>query len=711
MQFRGLTLDPFQEQAITWLLGGTSVLVCAPTGTGKTIVADAVVDQAMERGQRVIYTAPVKALSNQKFRDYCKLHGEDKVGLVTGDLVIRRDAPCVVMTTEILRNMLLSGEPLDDLAAVVLDEIHFLDDRDRGTVWEEVLIYLPASVVILGLSATLSNVREFASWLTEVRGSKVEVVEEHTRAVPLEIWLANSKVGAIAPAQFEHAFGRWKRQQPRGKGRDKRGRNGRGGHRNKGPRTSHLRMVDLVEGAQGLPLLYFVFSRKLTEQYARRLGEEVQGSLVPEADREALDAKLTEATEVVSHAVLEPELVALYRKGVAFHHAGLHVQLKALVEELYERKLLRVLYTTSTFALGINMPARTVVLDGLEKYDGRGINPLSVRGFMQKAGRAGRRGMDDVGNVLVRMDFQDYGKVREHLSRYLEARPEEVRSSFNLSFNSVVNLIDQHGTHACRPIVEKSFMAYRLNARSRELNGQVKRIKQQIKDRGGDPESITRGPAPKDRQLRQLSRELGQLTKRMSAGQGRVWRDFQRRRNFLVEVGYLEPDDTLLVGAKVLRHIQIEEILTTELVLEGILEELDGDQIFGVLCAMTNRMPKGVHLRAKPTGETRRIAREITDLRLGRVVGSAEAITGVEVTWSPEFLELGQRWSRGESLDTIQSLYDSPVDISGQMVGGFRRAKDLAGQLKEAHRGDERMVTLLRDLVRRVSRDEVEVVG
>ena len=157
MEYRGLTLDAFQEQAITALRDGQSVLVCAPTGTGKTIVADAVVEQALSEGRQVIYTAPVKALSNQKYRDYCALHGEAKVGLVTGDLVIRRDAPCLVMTTEILRNMLLGDEQLDNLAAVVLDEIHFLDDRDRGTVWEEVLIYLPNTVKILGLSATLSN--------------------------------------------------------------------------------------------------------------------------------------------------------------------------------------------------------------------------------------------------------------------------------------------------------------------------------------------------------------------------------------------------------------------------------------------------------------------------------------------------------------------------------------------------------------------------
>ena len=190
MQYRGFELDPFQVEAIEALAAGRSVLVSAPTGTGKTVVADWVVEDALRKGRQVVYTAPIKALSNQKFRDYCRLHGEENVGLVTGDLVIRREAPVRVMTTEILRNMLLTGEQLPDLAAVVVDEIHFLDDPERGTTWEEVLIYLDPSVQVVGLSATLSNLDSFAAWLSSVRGSEVAVVREDRRAVPLRFALA-----------------------------------------------------------------------------------------------------------------------------------------------------------------------------------------------------------------------------------------------------------------------------------------------------------------------------------------------------------------------------------------------------------------------------------------------------------------------------------------------------------------------------------------
>ena len=192
MIYRNLELDGFQKDAIVALQRGESVLVAAPTGTGKTLVADWIVEDAISRGMSVIYTAPIKALSNQKYRDYCALFGEEQVGLVTGDLVIRRDAPCKVMTTEILRNMLLCGENLPDLAAVIIDEIHFLDDRDRGTTWEETLIYLPESVQIVGLSATLANMGEFRAWLESVRLRTITVVEEHKRAVPLSFAVATN---------------------------------------------------------------------------------------------------------------------------------------------------------------------------------------------------------------------------------------------------------------------------------------------------------------------------------------------------------------------------------------------------------------------------------------------------------------------------------------------------------------------------------------
>ena len=718
MEYRGLTLDAFQEQAITALRDGQSVLVCAPTGTGKTIVADAVVEQALDEGRQVIYTAPVKALSNQKFRDYCTLHGESRVGLVTGDLVIRRDAPCLVMTTEILRNMLLGDEPLDNLAAVVLDEIHFLDDRDRGTVWEEVLIYLPNTVKILGLSATLSNRDEFAEWLSEVRGEKVLVVEQDERAVPLEIWIGNREMGMVQPKEFIAEYTHWKkrnkaasapaRRAPRaGRGGAKQGRN-----RERLPTTRHMELVRMLDQREELPMLYFVFSRKLTEMFARRLGERVSESFLSDEEEERLDDILKEVYEEVGDAVLDRDLRDLYRCGIAFHHAGLHVQLKSLVERLYEQKLIKVLYTTTTFALGINMPARSVVLDDLEHYDGHGVNPMSVRGFMQMAGRAGRRGMDESGTVVVRMDFQGIPKLEPHLQRYLRGESEPVASSFNLSFNSLIQLVERHGRAACRPIVERSFMAFQMGRKNAHLALKRKQLVGELEAAGLDIQEVLNSRAiPGKKSLKRKSQELRKVDKTIRSGGERAWQDFMLRRNFLVEIGYLSPTDELNAGASILRNIQIEEIFTTELVMTGMLEDLDADLLFGILVGMTNGLPKAATLRYKPSPAQRNAAKKVTAVRLSSPVLAAEGITGQESTWSPELIGIGEAWAKGSSLQEIMSMISSPTDMSGQLVGGFRRAKDLVSQLREAMREDEQRAESLLGLMRRVSRDEVEVVG
>jgi len=683
MKYRGLTLDRFQTESIAALDAGHSVLVAAPTGTGKTIIADWIVEHALDAGREVIYTAPIKALSNQKFRDYIRLHGEPNVGLVTGDLVIRRDAPCRVMTTEVLRNMLLAGEPLPHLEAVILDEIHFLDDRDRGTVWEEVLIYLPKTVQIVGLSATLSNLDDFAEWLEMVREQKVVTVTETTRSVPLTIEYASVDTGRVSPKEYARL---WKRKGPKTRtaGRDRtrgrRGRNGRGG-RGRGRqarRTSHIDIFHMVDEAGLFPYLYFVFSRRDTEKNARRLGESVRGLLDdPERDRigDLLDDRAAELGPA-----LDPELRALYEQGIAFHHAGLHVSLKALVEELYELKLIKVLYCTSTFALGINMPARTVVFDGLKKYDGHGFNALPTREFMQMAGRAGRRGLDDVGHVIVRLDLHEYEEFLPNLESYSKNRVEPVRSSFNLSWNSVVNLLAQHPPERCREIVDKSFLNWwRAKAADRMSGNTDKR-----------------------------QRRNAQRAKR---NRDRCWMEFQEKVYYLTHIGYLDEDGGFNAGARVLAHLQMSEILICELILEGIFEDLQPALLFGVLCALTNSLPRHVRPNNRPRGEEKAIARRIAKIRFHPVVADAEELGGEQYPWDPELIPLGRAWVEGEPLAEVLMMLESDTDISGDLITGFRRAKDLAGQLREAMRGDDAKTEMLTALIKRVSRDEVEVVG
>ena len=717
MEYRGFTLDDFQADAITHLDAGRSVLVTAPTGTGKTIIADRVVEKALEDGKCVIYTAPVKALSNQKFRDYCRLHGEQNVGLVTGDLVVRRDAPCLVMTTEILRNILLSDEPLTNIQAVILDEIHFLDDPDRGTVWEEVLIYLPSTIQILGLSATLSNVDEFSAWLGAVRGQVVEVVSETQRSVPLEL-LIGDRDGLFSPPEYNVRWKKWFANQKssgghsrRGGRGDSRGRNGgKGRHGGRGrqghDRVKPTRHTDIFKQLHPdlTPYIYFVFSRRHAEELARGLGRTLEYSLLKGEQKARMKERLRLATEDIGVDVLDDQLYDLYSKGIAFHHAGIHVQLKALVESLYEDRLIEVLYTTSTFALGINMPARTVVLDGLHKFDGRSTRPLRVREFLQKAGRAGRRGLDDEGFVVVKMDKGAWYESGQLVHGYELANPERVNSSFGLSFNSIVNLVKRHDSDHIKALLNRSFLSWHLEKRSNVLLEKAESLQEKLNSEGWEQGER----APKG--MNGLVKEMKRLRKRSTQGTNRVWADFELRKNFLIEHGYLNNDDSFNSGAKVLQYIQISEIFTTELVLSGLLEEIDSDHLFGIFCAMTNSLPKRVQLTHKLNGEARRIAKLVNNVRYSTAVTEAERITGSEVDWDPNLIQFGRGWAEGRSLVELELLYHSDTDISGQLIRGFRRAKDLATQLREVHKEDPFTLEKLNELIARVKRDEVEVI-
>jgi len=693
MQYRNLTLDRFQAEAIGHLQEGSSVLVAAPTGTGKTIIADWIVDQALAERKQVVYTAPIKALSNQKFRDYTRLYGESNVGLVTGDLVIRRDAPCKVMTTEILRNMLLADDHIDSLKAVILDEIHFLDDRERGTVWEEVLIYLPPSVQIVGLSATLSNLEDLAAWLEHVRGRKVAVVQEHQRAVPLTFYFGSVDAGLTAPSAFEEV---WKRKKGKivdeyaGHGRN-RGRRGKPERRPGRPvqRTRHVDLFKMVRDKNLMPYLYFAFSRKDTELYARDLAKYVKESLLSPEDQERMDLKLQQAGRDLGPA-LDPDVRDLYRRGIAFHHAGLHVQLKALVEELYEEKLIQVLYCTSTFAIGINMPARSVVFDGLKKYDGRGLAPLTTRQFMQKAGRAGRRGMDDNGHVIIRMDIEEYEEARPQIERYRKAAYEPVRSSFNLSWNSVVNLLDRHDDARIREIIGKSFLSWNLIANARK---QLERV-----------EHLEDSKDPKQ------AKEVRRMQRRAAQADDRVWDEFQKKVTFLKNVGYLDEEGEFNAGARVLKHLQIAEIPVTELILTGALESIDPSTLFGVLCALTNELPRNASHNFVLRRDDKKIARDIEQVVRSPMVTHAAEIAGVPWTYDPDLIPLGREWADGRPLQELLLMIQSATDISGDLITGFRRAKDLAGQLREVYQDLPDRRDMIKDLIRKVSRDEVEVV-
>jgi len=439
--FRGLTLLPFQRRALAAIFSGRNVVVAAPTGAGKTLVAEFAIEQALSQDRRVVYTSPIKALSNQKFRDFRALYGDERVGLMTGDVTLQASAALLIMTTEIFRNTIF--EAPDRLAGfdfAIFDEVHYLDDRERGTVWEESLIYAPPHVRVVALSATVPNVAEFAAWIESVRGLPVEVIEESQRPVPLthKVWIPGRgprHLGEVRQHLVEMA-----RFAPRERGgRSHRGRRQRPTRRQQEEilRAAGHSLVDHLERRDLLPAIYFCFSRRDCEDLAHVHADR---DLLSERDKERMLSAFDDLA--ARYAVEEQESTRALRdlaaRGVLFHHAGMLPIDKEIVERLFTTGLPRLLFATETFALGVNMPARSVCFHSLAKFDGISFGPLLAREYWQMAGRAGRQGIDERGWVFALLDETAIGLA--DLERYQAGRTEPVRSRFNLGYSALLNL-------------------------------------------------------------------------------------------------------------------------------------------------------------------------------------------------------------------------------------------------------------------------------
>ena len=491
----GFELDPFQRESCEALENGHGVLVCAPTGAGKTVVGEFAVHLALAQGRKCFYTTPIKALSNQKYADFSARHGAANVGLLTGDTAVNGGAPIVVMTTEVLRNMLYAGSStLDGLAYVVMDEVHYLADRFRGAVWEEVILHLPESVRLVSLSATVSNAEEFGEWLVDVRGDTTVVVDEH-RPVPL--WqhmmvggrmfdLFAERRGAelvVDPTllrsveELERRHGGWSR--PR-RGRD-------GGE----PRFRPPARVDVVERldrAGLLPAITFVFSRAGCDA---ALAQCVRSGLRLTSPEEATEIRRVVDTR--TSGLPEADLGVLgfwewreaLERGVAAHHAGMLPAFKETVEELFVRGLVRAVFATETLALGINMPARTVVLERLVKYNGEAHVDLTPGEYTQLTGRAGRRGIDIEGHAVV---VWQPGVDPKQVAGLASTRTYPLRSSFRPGYNMAVNLVDRVGAAAARTLLEQSFAQFQAD---RSVVGPARRIARNEEGLAGYAGSMT----------------------------------------------------------------------------------------------------------------------------------------------------------------------------------------------------------------------------
>ena len=445
MNYKGFELDKFQEDAINAIEHNKSVVVSAPTGSGKTLIADYIIDRDFRKGIRVVYTAPIKALSNQKYKEFSRSYGEENVGILTGDVQKNPDALILVMTTEIYRNMVMSNDPfISDISYVIFDEIHYINDIERGYVWEESIIFSKPKTRVLCLSATIPNSDEFASWIEAIKEHEVVVVRHDERPVPLHVNFYDADLGVTTlknlkehmdVPEYNKIMGRRVRHKPK--------------------IPSHIELIKEIKN--NLPCLFFSFSRQKCQKNAMELARAQLFETNPEISS-FIRAKLSNSNPDINKLESTKVLRQTLPYGIGFHHAGILPILKEMVEDLFEKGLIKILYTTETFAVGINMPAKSVCFESLRKFDGISFRLMNSKEYFQIAGRAGRRGIDTEGFVYIMVErkFFEYDKVR----KMVHSDTTPIKSQFRLSVNTVLNLIKNHNEKEIDEILSKSFHSY-----------------------------------------------------------------------------------------------------------------------------------------------------------------------------------------------------------------------------------------------------------
>lgn len=428
-----MNYDPFQLEAIETIKAGRSVLVSAPTGSGKTAIAEFLMDLCLKNGEQVIYTAPLKALSNQKFREFQKIF-PDRVGILTGDVSLNAAAPLLIMTTEIFHNQLLEEMiPFDHFSWIIFDEVHYLDDLERGTIWEESLLFMPPHMKILALSATIPNCPAMADWFNTVLQHPISLVREDQRPVPLDI-LFQCRGRILDDLRQVRRIGYGRRSHLPGKGRNLAGEA-------QSPNRVTALLAHLARRDR-LPCIYFAFSRKRCEYLAGLLKH-----LDFLSDRER-DELLGLYDQLCRRFDLADDPTALamrehVARGAAYHHAGLRPAFKEVIERLFTSRLIKVIFATETFSLGINMPARTVAFDELRKIYGNFHRTMRTRDFHQMAGRAGRRGIDDQGYAYLRINPLEVSYPE--LEKMIYGAYEPIQSQFKPSYATLLNLYEKYG--------------------------------------------------------------------------------------------------------------------------------------------------------------------------------------------------------------------------------------------------------------------------
>jgi superfamily II RNA helicase len=661
--FRGrypFVFDPFQEEAIGHIALGMSVIVSAPTGAGKTLIAEFAIFRALANGQRLSYTTPIKALSNQKYADFCRQFGAEYVGILTGDVQVNSQAPILVMTTEILRNMFYL-EPPENLGYVVLDECHYMGDEGRGTVWEEIIINCPKDVPIVALSATVSNIDEIAAWIATIH-RPIRAIQHPVRPVPLEYFLIDPQ-GSIVRARdvlkkgdvFLEGYG------PRPRHR-----------RRRGPDVG--RLILQLQARHWLPAIYFIFSRAGCEAALRRcLREGIRFIDAHGADevQTAIDKTLVDYPSIAPESELNRLIFEGLRQGIGIHHAGMLAVLKRLTEILFERGLVQVVFATETMSLGIHMPAKSVVIENLRKRSDYGFRTLHVGELTQMAGRAGRRGIDSKGMCLVAVESPE---ALDDALRLIGGEPEPIESRFRIGYSSAALLIQSlHEAQAIRKTIERSFGQFQNRQRIRLLKAEREKF---LRQRGGGRKRSKRMKPALEYQTRQLARL-----------QDSYWEEFLRISRVLQHFGYLRKGELSAEGRLVATLRHDNELLVARVLFSGVLDRLTPAELAGLLSCLSEQSRESenryswVLLKQHPHLQKRlqamgRLAQELYEVQRDHQVT-------LPISVQVGYLAASYHWASGAE-DWTCLVRDSYGGHEGDLIRAFRRLIDLCRQLAES---------------------------
>ena len=758
-------LDDFQKEACKCIENKESVVVCAPTGAGKTVIAEFAIQCALKNDERIFYTTPLKALSNQKFNDFSQKYGADKVGLLTGDSSFNRNAQIVVMTTEVFRNMLYCtnfgsiSDNMQKVRYVVLDEVHYMNDEQRGTVWEESIIYCPTDVQIIALSATVANADKLTEWINTVH-SKTKLINTDFRPVPLRYYyFDSSQPNTILPLLSPGGLLN-KKIRPEKK-------EFRRGPRGRAQQKSHVKDVvrNLYEKDM-LPAIYFTFSRKKCDEQMEKCASLC---LVTKQEQEEIKRIIDEYIAENPYLYKNKHIEFLLQ-GVASHHAGLLPSWKVLVEKLFQKGLIKVVFATETLAAGINMPARSTVISSISKRTDDGHRMLTASEFLQMSGRAGRRGMDEVGYVtIVGTPFQSPQEVADLVLS--DANPLESR--FAPSYSMVLNLLQRFTLDEAKELILKSFGYFSSNSRliglttQQELNNEkikevsefrcwckltnkdlqeynkvrniyvqnrqiAKTIRKQEKGkhRPLPPEAIAFEQTVKEQLnkmhsfncdtcklykkhmksldlLERYQKRGEQLAKEIDNQRDIFWNKFLSHRNVLSIYGYLQ-DDFPTDKGKTASQIRSEnELFLAEIIFSGVLDNLTPAELASVICAITTEdMRADMYSQLPLSQKVRKTLNKIKDIRrkLERVQNENNVDDCMYI--NSFYCALIEMWANGAEWDEIINQVEMG---EGDIVRCFKRIVDVLRQLTTIENVPETLVFTAREAIENVLREPIDI--